>query len=140
MAKRQVMFTFPQELIREPIIYSLGQQFKIVTNIRRADVTENRGWVILELEGEDRDIEQGIAWVTSKGVRVDPVAGDVAFDGAGNRDIVGLDVCDNLCSVGDHQIPGDVNGALKYPLDANAAVGLDITPKVRIGADGRLDY
>ncbi len=77
MAKRQVMFTFPQELIREPIIYSLGQQFKIVTNIRRADITENRGWVMLELEGEERDIEQGIAWVTSKGVRVDPVAGDV---------------------------------------------------------------
>lgn len=77
MAKRQVMFTFPQELIREPIIYSLGQRFKIVTNIRRADVTENRGWVMLELEGEDGDIEQGIAWVTSKGVRVDPVAGDV---------------------------------------------------------------
>jgi len=77
MAKRQVMFTFPQELIREPIIYSLGHQFKIVTNIRRADVTENRGWVILELEGEEKDIEQGIAWVTSKGVRVDPVVGDV---------------------------------------------------------------
>jgi len=77
MAKTQVMFTFPQELIREPIIYSLGQQFKIVTNIRRADVTENRGWVVLELEGEEKDIEQGIAWVTSKGVRVDPVVGDV---------------------------------------------------------------
>jgi hypothetical protein len=77
MAKRRVMFTFPQELIREPIIYSLGQQFKIVTNIRQADVTENRGWVMLELEAEDGDIEQGIAWVTSKGVRVDPVAGDV---------------------------------------------------------------
>jgi len=77
MAKTQVMFTFPQELIREPIIYSLGQQFKIVTNIRRADVTENKGWVILELEGEEKDIEQGIAWVTSKGVRVDPVVGDV---------------------------------------------------------------
>ena len=77
MAKTQVMFTFPQELIREPVIYSLGQQFKIVTNIRRADVTENRGWVVLELEGEEEDIEQGIAWVTSKGVRVDPVVGDV---------------------------------------------------------------
>lgn len=77
MAKRQVMFTFPQELIREPIIYKLGHEFKIVTNIRRADVTEHRGWVVLELEGADRDIEQGIAWVTGKGVRVDPVVGDV---------------------------------------------------------------
>lgn len=77
MAKTQVMFTFPQELIKEPVIFNLGQQFRIVTNIRRADVTENRGWVVLELEGEEKDIEQGIAWVATKGIRVDPVAGDV---------------------------------------------------------------
>ena len=77
MVKRQVMFTFPEELVQEPIIYNLSQQFNVVTNIRRADVTEDRGWVVLELEGEKDDIEQGIAWVTSKGVRVDPVIGDV---------------------------------------------------------------
>ena len=77
MVKRQVMFTFPQELIREPLIYNLGHQFNVVTNIRRADVSEDRGWVVLELEGEEEDIEQGIVWVTSKGVRVDPVIGDI---------------------------------------------------------------
>jgi len=77
MAKRQVMFTFPEELVREPIIYNIGHQFKVVTNIHRADVSENRGWVVLELEGEEEEIEQGIAWMTSKGVRVDPVIGDV---------------------------------------------------------------
>jgi ABC-type methionine transport system ATPase subunit len=77
MAKRQVMFTFPEELVREPIIYTLSQQFSIVTNIRRADVTENRGWVVLELEGGEEEIEQGISWVISKGVRVDPVVGDI---------------------------------------------------------------
>ncbi len=77
MAKRRLMFTFPSELITEPIIYKLGLQFKVVTNIRRADVTENRGWVVLELEGKEADIDKGIAWVVSKGVRVDPVSGDV---------------------------------------------------------------
>ena len=77
MAKRRVMFSFPEELIKEPIIYNLGHQFGVVTNIRRADVSEDRGWVVLELEGEEKDIEQGIAWVTSKGVRVDPVIGDI---------------------------------------------------------------
>ena len=77
MAKRQVMFTFPEKLIKEPIIYNLGQQHNVVTNIRRADVSANKGWVVLELEGEERDLEQGIAWVTGKGVRVDPVIGDI---------------------------------------------------------------
>ena len=73
MVKRHVMFTFLPELIKEPIIYNLGQQFNIITNIRRADISEDKGWMVLELEGEESDIEQGIAWVTSKGVRVDPV-------------------------------------------------------------------
>jgi hypothetical protein len=71
------MFTFPSELIKESIIYNLGQQFKVVTNIRRADVSEDRGWVVLELEGEEQEIERGIAWVAARGVRVDPVIGDV---------------------------------------------------------------
>ena len=77
MVKRSVMFTFPEELIKEPIIYNLGQQFNVITNIRRADVSEDKGWVVLKLEGEENDIEEGIAWVISKGVRVDPVIGDI---------------------------------------------------------------
>ena len=77
MVKKQVMFTFPGTLIKEPIIFNLGRQFKIVPNIRRADVTESKGWVVLELEGEEKDIDKGIQWVISKGVRVDPVVGDI---------------------------------------------------------------
>jgi hypothetical protein len=49
----------------------------VTPNIRRADISENKGWVVLELEGEEKDIEAGIAWVISKGVRVDPVIGDI---------------------------------------------------------------
>ncbi len=74
MAKRSVVFTFPEELIREPIIYNLGQQFNIITNILQADVAEDRGWVILELEGKDEEIEAGITWAISKGVRVEPIS------------------------------------------------------------------
>jgi len=72
MAKQRVTFTFSSEVITEPITYNLGQQFKLVTNILRADLAENRGWVVLELDGKEEDIEAGIAWATSKGVRVDP--------------------------------------------------------------------
>ncbi len=77
MASQRVKFTFPQELITLPIIYELGKQFSVVTNIRRADVTADRGWVILELEGELEEIERGLDWVAAKGVRVDPVQGDI---------------------------------------------------------------
>jgi len=73
MAKRQVMLTLPPESSSEPIIYNLGQQFNIVTNIRQAELAEDRGWIVLELDGEEKDIEAGITWAISMGVRVEPV-------------------------------------------------------------------
>ena len=77
MPKRRATFTFPMGLITQPVIYDLGQNFRLVTNIRRADVREDVGWVILELEGDEEEIERGLDWVNSMGVRVDPVSGDV---------------------------------------------------------------
>jgi hypothetical protein len=77
MTKARVKFTFPPNLIKEPIIYNLGHRFKVVTNIRRAEVTEDQGWVLLELVGEQQEIDSGLQWVKDRGVRVDPVAGDV---------------------------------------------------------------
>jgi len=77
MGKQRVRFTFPRELIKEPVIYQLGHKFQVVTNIRRADVRDNMGWVVLELEGEEAEIQRGLEWVSGTGVRVDPVAGDV---------------------------------------------------------------
>ena len=64
-------------MIKEPVIYKLGMDFEIVTNIRRADVRDSMGWVVLELEGDDEIIKKGLDWVASTGVRVDPVGGDI---------------------------------------------------------------
>ena len=77
MSKQRVKFTFPNDLVKEPIIYYLGRDYNVVTNIRRADVQEGEGWVVLELDGDESDIQRGLAWVGSTGVRVDPVSGDV---------------------------------------------------------------
>ena len=74
---QRVKFTFMTQLVKEPIIYRLGQEFNLVTNIRRADVREDMGWVVLELDGDDTEIQRGLDWVAAIGVRVDPVSGDV---------------------------------------------------------------
>ena len=77
MGKQRVKFTFPTEMVKEPVIYRLGRDFNVVTNIRRADVREDMGWVVVELDGDDTEIERGLEWVATTGVRVDPVSGDV---------------------------------------------------------------
>ena len=77
MASKRVRFTFEGERVGQPLIYRLGHEFALVTNIRMADVEAGFGWVVLEVEGEPDEIERGIAWMESQGVRVDPVGGDV---------------------------------------------------------------
>ena len=78
MAKKPVRFTFSPELIKEPLIYQLGTEFEVVTNIRMAAVDAKVGWVVLELEGEPDEIERAIEWAQAKGVRVDQATlGDV---------------------------------------------------------------
>ena len=74
---QRVRLTFLDRMIKEPVIYRLGQNFDVQTNIRRADVQEGVGWVILEVEGEGGEIERGLEWVRSLGVRVDPALGDI---------------------------------------------------------------
>jgi ABC-type methionine transport system ATPase subunit len=73
--KRQIYCTFPKEQIGEPILYTLGQKFHVVPNIRGATINENMGIVFLELEGEEADLEQAIAYLRERNVRVDTVQG-----------------------------------------------------------------
>ncbi|HLY66245.1 MAG TPA: NIL domain-containing protein [Chloroflexota bacterium] len=77
MARARVKFTFPPNLIKEPVIHNMSMKYNIVTNIRRANVTKDKGWVVLELEGSQDSIDNAVASVTALGVRVDPVEGDV---------------------------------------------------------------
>jgi len=77
MVLRRIRLTFPETLIQEPIIYQMGHEFRVVTNVRMADVDERVGWVVLELDGADDEVQRAIDWAEAKGVRVDPVTGDV---------------------------------------------------------------
>jgi len=77
VAKRRVKLTFPREAVTQPIIYELGHTCGVVTNIRRADITRDEGWVVLELEGEDAQLDVAVRFCEDRGVRVTPAEGDV---------------------------------------------------------------
>jgi len=73
MAKREVKLTFPESLIREPIIYQIGYKFEVITNIKRANVTQDSGWVVLEIEGASEEINRVISYLRTKGVKVEDI-------------------------------------------------------------------
>lgn len=77
MARKQVTLVFPQHLIKEPVIYMMAKEYDIIPNIRRAKVTETTGEVTLELEGSEEALRHAVAFLEKKGVKVEPVVGDV---------------------------------------------------------------
>ena len=77
MASLKVHITFPEQKIKEPIIYQIGQKYQVITNVRRADVTEKTGWVDLELTGDPKEIERAVEALKKMGVKVDPIERNV---------------------------------------------------------------
>jgi len=75
--RKRVHLTFPESLVQEPVIYNLGKKYDIVTNIRRANVEDTFGWVILEIEGSEDALDAGVRYLQDMGVQVSPIAGDV---------------------------------------------------------------
>jgi len=75
--KRRVYLTFTKENVREPIIWRLGREFDVVTNIRTAEVKPDMGLVGLELEGDQGTVEAALRWLESQGVKVDPIEQNV---------------------------------------------------------------
>jgi hypothetical protein len=77
MGRRRLKLIFGPSLVKEPVIWQLGRKFEIVTNIRRADVTRDQGWVLLEVSGEADELDRGVEFLESKGVKVEPAEGDL---------------------------------------------------------------
>ena len=72
----RVRLTFPEELVREPVIARMTQQFAIVPNIRKADVGEQGGWIVCELDGDGGVVDEALEWLRAAGVGVD-LLGDI---------------------------------------------------------------
>ena len=73
MSNLRFHIRFPEDKIKEPVIYEIGREYKVVTNVRRADVRETTGWMDLELTGDAAEIERAVEGLRKKGVVVDPI-------------------------------------------------------------------
>ena len=73
----RLFVSFPEELADRPMIYEVVKRFDVVPNIRRANVEQHSGWVILELNGEQAQLDGSIAYLEEVGCTVNTMEGDV---------------------------------------------------------------
>jgi len=69
--KRKLFCTIPQNLIKQPLLFTLVNRFKVVPNIRGASVTETIAILSLELEGDAAQVEEAVRYLKDEGVQVE---------------------------------------------------------------------
>jgi len=80
--KRTIFCTVPQQLIQEPLLFRLGNQFHVVPNLRGASVTDEIAILSLELDGEKDDVAAAIRYLVEKGVQVEEAEEERREEGA----------------------------------------------------------
>jgi hypothetical protein len=73
--RRLVHCTLPPELVHQPILHDLVRTTTAVVNVRRANVDVESGvaWFLLELSGPAGQLDRAEAWLTGRGVTVEPI-------------------------------------------------------------------
>ncbi|MEW6189011.1 MAG: NIL domain-containing protein [Actinomycetota bacterium] len=83
MVRKKIVLTFPPERVDKPITYHLVKDFDLVINILRAEIHEEEvGRMVLDVEGDEEKINQGIAYLKSQDVKVQEAARDITLDEA----------------------------------------------------------
>jgi len=69
--------SFPEPLVERPVVYEMVQRFRVVPNIRRANVERDTGWMILELTGAADEVTRVVDWLRETGCQVNRQEGDI---------------------------------------------------------------
>jgi len=77
MTNKRLHLTFPEQLVQQPIISHMVKEHGVEVNIRRADVDEHVGWMVLELSGSDEAMGAAVEWLRGQGIQVNDPDGDI---------------------------------------------------------------
>jgi L-aspartate semialdehyde sulfurtransferase ferredoxin len=73
----RLFVSIPEEIVDRPLLYEIVKELDVVPNIRRADVEEHAGWIILELAGDHDRLDAAVEYLEAAGCTVNRMEGDV---------------------------------------------------------------
>ena len=81
MASKRIVLKFPHRLVDQPIVYRMVKDFDVEFNILKASVTpREEGLMVLELKGEESNLEKALKYAKSIGVTIQPLSKDIKRD------------------------------------------------------------
>lgn len=98
MISKKIVLHFPHRLVDQPIVYKLVKDYDLRFNILKAYVTpQEEGLMVLELIGEETNFNQGIEYLESSGVKIQPLSQDIIRNESKCTD---CGVCVPICPAG----------------------------------------
>jgi ferredoxin len=74
MAKRKFLLGFSPDLVNEAIVYRLVKDYDLKINILRAEVREQGGRLLMEVEGKAGNIKEAVRYLNEARVEVQELA------------------------------------------------------------------
>ena len=75
--KERLRLIFPLDLIKEPVIFTMAKKYDVMPNIKLARATETMGEMVIELEGEEKNLRESVQSLKNQGITVELEEGDV---------------------------------------------------------------
>jgi L-aspartate semialdehyde sulfurtransferase ferredoxin len=96
--KKRFVLTFPPEIVEVPLTYNLIKHFNIKINILKANVSAGEeGNLLLELEGNTRNIEASLNYIKECKVEVTPLDKKIKFE---QEKCINCGACTAVCFPG----------------------------------------
>jgi len=113
MKKIKAVLRFSPELVEEPVIYALITGYGLRVNILRAAIdTGKQGRMVVDLEGDSQNLDQGLAYLDRLGVEVQSLSTQIGR-------------AEEACTSCTACIPHCPTGALNVDRQATWKVGFD---------------
>ncbi len=72
--EKKIRLTFPKEQLNQPLIYQLIRKYDLLTNILKAHLDEESGWLVVLVRGEGNQVQQGLDWMAEQGIKIEILA------------------------------------------------------------------
>lgn len=79
--KNKIVCYFSASQSEQPIIYRLIKNYDLIINILKADINpQKEGYLVVELEGTKENYDDGVEFIKSLGVLVEPLSESILWD------------------------------------------------------------
>ncbi len=81
MYTRMLVLRFPHEITDKPLVCSLSREFDLCFNILKAEILPGQeGLMVLEISGHKKNVQEGLKFLKSQGVKVKSVSQEINRD------------------------------------------------------------